>query len=109
VHSTVFRWRFAPRFAELGIEELGFTRFLRSVFAQKRKTIANNLRAASLPAETVAAALEHAGIPPQARAEALAIESLAELWRGLNAKEKAAPTDEAAFPPDPLDANSNEL
>ena len=46
VHSTVFRWRFAPRFAELGVEEAGFLRFARQVFAQKRKTLANNLRAA---------------------------------------------------------------
>jgi len=29
VHSTVFRWRFAPRFAELGVEETGFLRFVR--------------------------------------------------------------------------------
>ncbi len=50
VHSTVFRWRFAPRFAELNIEPVEFTRFLRCAFAQKRKTLANNLRAAKFAA-----------------------------------------------------------
>ena len=29
VHSTVFRWRFAPRFEELDVPEEGFLRFLR--------------------------------------------------------------------------------
>jgi len=37
VHSTVFRWRFAPRFQELGVEEPGFLRLIRIAFAQKRK------------------------------------------------------------------------
>jgi 16S rRNA (adenine1518-N6/adenine1519-N6)-dimethyltransferase len=32
-HSTVFRWRFAPRFTELGVEEAGFLRFVRQCFA----------------------------------------------------------------------------
>lgn len=83
VHSTVFRWRFAPRFAELGVEEAGFLRFLRQAFAQKRKTLANNLRAAGVPPEPAAAALARAAIHPKARAEALPVEALAALWRGL--------------------------
>jgi 16S rRNA (adenine1518-N6/adenine1519-N6)-dimethyltransferase len=97
VHSTVFRWRFAPRFVELDLEEVSFTRFLRTVFAQKRKTLANNLRAASIPAPAITAALERAQISPQARAEALSVEALASLWHGLNA-EKAASFDETASP-----------
>ncbi len=83
VHSTVFRWRFAPRFTELGVEEAAFTRFLRQAFAQKRKTLANNLRAAGIPSPAAAAALAQAQVPDQARAEALPIESLAALWRSL--------------------------
>jgi 16S rRNA (adenine1518-N6/adenine1519-N6)-dimethyltransferase len=83
VHSTVFRWRFAPRFAELGVEEASFLRFVRQCFAQKRKTLANNLRAASIPPAAVAAALAQAEIDPLARAEALSMESFAALWRGL--------------------------
>jgi len=89
VHSTVFRWRFAPRFADLGIEEEGFLRFVRKAFAQKRKTLANNLRAAGFVPAVAAAAMEQAGIDPQARAEALSIEALAGLWKGLCAGEGA--------------------
>jgi 16S rRNA (adenine1518-N6/adenine1519-N6)-dimethyltransferase len=83
VHSTVFRWRFAPRFNELGIDESGFFRFAGQAFAQKRKTLVNNLRAAGIAPATALAALEAAGIAPQARAESLQIESLAALARIL--------------------------
>jgi 16S rRNA (adenine1518-N6/adenine1519-N6)-dimethyltransferase len=83
VHSTVIRWRFAPRFAELGVGEAGFLQFLRQAFAQKRKTFANNLRAAGVLPATAAAALAQAGIDAQSRAEAVPIEALAALWRGL--------------------------
>ena len=81
VHSTVFRWRFAPRFIELGVDEADFLRFPRQCFHQKRKTVANNLRAAGGSPAEVAAALAQAAIDPLARAEALSIESLAALWR----------------------------
>ena len=82
VHSTVFRWRFAPRFAELGVEEASFFPFVRQAFAQKRKTLANNLRAAGFAG--AAAAMAQAAIDPQARAEALSIETFAALWKILN-------------------------
>jgi 16S rRNA (adenine1518-N6/adenine1519-N6)-dimethyltransferase len=85
VHSTVFRWRFAPRFAELGVEEAGFLGLVRQAFAQKRKTLANNLRAAGIPAQAAVQAMADASIDPRARAEALPIESLALLWRSLSA------------------------
>ncbi len=85
VHSTVFRWRFAPRFAELGVPEDGFLPFVRKAFAQKRKTLANNLRAAGFFPRAAQAAMARAGIEPQARAEALPIEALAALWRNLKA------------------------
>jgi len=83
VHSTVFRWRFAPRFTDLGIAEAGFLRFLRQIFAQKRKTLANNLRAAGVAPEAVTAALADAGIDLLARAEAVPAEALARLQRRL--------------------------
>ena len=83
VHSTVFRWRFAPRFLGLGIDEKGFLHFLRQAFAQKRKTLANNLRAAGVAPAAAAAALAQAGIAPKARAEAVPVEALAALWRTL--------------------------
>jgi 16S rRNA (adenine1518-N6/adenine1519-N6)-dimethyltransferase len=83
VHSTVFRWTFAPRFADLGVDEKPFIAFLKQSFAQKRKTLSNNLRAAQIPAPQVAAAFETAAIPPQIRAEALPVEQLAALWCAL--------------------------
>jgi 16S rRNA (adenine1518-N6/adenine1519-N6)-dimethyltransferase len=85
VHSTVFRWRFAPRFAELGVDESGFLRFLRQAFAQKRKTLNNNLRAAGFAPAVAAEAMASAGIADLARAEAVPIEGLAALWRTLGA------------------------
>ncbi len=83
VYSSVFRWRLAPRFAELGVEEQPFLRFVRAAFSQKRKTLANNLRAAGIDDAAASAALSEAGIDRQARAEALSIETLAILWRRL--------------------------
>jgi 16S rRNA (adenine1518-N6/adenine1519-N6)-dimethyltransferase len=85
VHSTVFRWKFAPRFAKLGVEEEGFLRFVRQAFAQKRKTLANNLRAAGISHEAAAAAIAGAGIDARARAETLPAEALAALWLCLKA------------------------
>ncbi len=95
VFSTVFRWRFAPRFVELGVEEGAFTRFLRQAFSQKRKTLANNLRAAHFPAPAVPAALSKAEIAPQARAEAISIETFAALWHCLQTETAASPGETA--------------
>jgi 16S rRNA (adenine1518-N6/adenine1519-N6)-dimethyltransferase len=86
VHSMVFHWRFAPRFEELGVEESSFLGFVASAFAQKRKTLANNLRAAGVTPADAHDALAQARIEPQSRTEALSIESLAGLWRILVAE-----------------------
>jgi 16S rRNA (adenine1518-N6/adenine1519-N6)-dimethyltransferase len=83
VHSTVFRWRFQPRFAELGVDETGFLPFVRQLFAQKRKTLANNLRTAGFESAQIAAALDRASIAPNFRAEQLPIEAIASLWKAL--------------------------
>jgi 16S rRNA (adenine1518-N6/adenine1519-N6)-dimethyltransferase len=82
VYSTVLRLHFAPRFMELAVDAAGFNIFLRQSFAQKRKTLQNNLRAAGYPAEQLSAAWP-ASIPAQARAESLALEPMAELYRSL--------------------------
>lgn len=82
VYSTVLRLAFSPRFHELGVDPKGFDAFLRQCFAQKRKTLHNNLRAAGLPADKLAAAWHHT-IPAQARAESLTLEQMAELYRAL--------------------------
>jgi 16S rRNA (adenine1518-N6/adenine1519-N6)-dimethyltransferase len=82
VYSTVLRLEFAPRFAELGIDAAGFDAFLRQCFAQKRKTLRNNLRVAGYSAETIAQAWTPT-IPEQARAESLDLPAMAELYRAL--------------------------
>jgi len=83
VHSTVLRLSMRPRFAELGIEPEGFIRFLKSSFAQKRKTLAKNLRAAGFDASHIAIAMDAAEIPPLARAEEIELERMAALWKNL--------------------------
>jgi 16S rRNA (adenine1518-N6/adenine1519-N6)-dimethyltransferase len=84
VFSTVLRMEFAPRFAEMGVGFEGFNRFLRASFAQKRKTLGNNLRAAGYSAAQLTAAWPKA-IGLQARSEAVGLEAMAELYRGLGA------------------------
>jgi 16S rRNA (adenine1518-N6/adenine1519-N6)-dimethyltransferase len=96
VYSTVLRLQFAPRFAELGVDASGFNNFLRRCFAQKRKTLQNNLRAAGYSIEELSAAWP-AGIAAQARAESLALEPMAELYRSLPRTVTLAPT--ATTPP----------
>jgi 16S rRNA (adenine1518-N6/adenine1519-N6)-dimethyltransferase len=82
VHSTVLRLQFAPRFTQLGVDATGFDIFLRQCFAQKRKTLQNNLRAAGHTAEQITAAWP-ASIPALARAESIPLEPMAELYRSL--------------------------
>jgi 16S rRNA (adenine1518-N6/adenine1519-N6)-dimethyltransferase len=82
VYSTVLRLEFAPRFDALGVDAAGFDAFLKTCFAQKRKTLANNLRAAGHSPQTLQAVWP-AEVPPQARAETVALEPMAHLYRGL--------------------------
>jgi 16S rRNA (adenine1518-N6/adenine1519-N6)-dimethyltransferase len=91
----VFRWRFAPRFQELEVDREPFLKFLRQIFASKRKTLANNLRAVGVEADVVTDALSNAGIDGKARAEAVSVETLAALWRILKTA-GATPTREVA-------------
>lgn len=90
VYSTVLRLEFAPRFAELGIDFEGFNRFLRASFAQKRKTLSNNLRAAGYMATQLAAVWPES-IGAQARSEAVPLEAMAELYRALGSAEVQKP------------------
>ena len=91
VYSTVLRLEFAPRFQELGVDAAGFDTFLKASFAQKRKTLANNLRAAGYSPDTLHACWP-ADIPPLARAESLPLEPMASLYRALSAP-TSAPSD----------------
>lgn len=86
VYSSVVRVEFAPRFEELRVDAMGFDRFVKQCFAQKRKMLAKNLRVAGFGPEEVEANWP-AGVPVQARAEAVRVEDLAALYRGLTGAE----------------------
>jgi len=83
VHSSVLRLAFSPRFEELAVDADGFIGFLRQSFAQKRKTLLNNLRAAGYEASRIAKAADAAEVSLQSRAEALSLEEMAGLYRAL--------------------------
>jgi 16S rRNA (adenine1518-N6/adenine1519-N6)-dimethyltransferase len=83
VHSTVLRLTMAPRFEELQIDADGFIAFLKKCFAQKRKTLVNNLRAAGWEPAQISKTLQECGIAPAARTEELALEATACLYRSL--------------------------
>ena len=82
IHSSVLRMHTHVRYAELGVEPEAFTRFLRASFAQKRKTLANNLRAAGYSPEALKTAWPP-DLPSGIRAEAVPIESAALFCRAL--------------------------
>jgi 16S rRNA (adenine1518-N6/adenine1519-N6)-dimethyltransferase len=63
---------------------------VRKAFAQKRKTLANNLRAAGFSPAASSSAMAQAGIDPHARAEALPVEAFAALWRSLRTEPNAS-------------------
>lgn len=85
VYSTVLRLTMQPRFAALGVEAEQFLDFLRRCFAQKRKTLAKNLRAAGYSAAAVYRAFELSGIAANARAEQVGLETTAALFKALRA------------------------
>ena len=82
VYSTVLRLHFALRFAELDVDPTGFHVFLKQCFAQKRKTLRNNLRTAGYTSEELSTAWPEE-VPDQARAESLELENTAALYRSL--------------------------
>ena len=84
VHSTVLRLRVAPRAESLEVDPGVFIKFLKVSFAQKRKTLANNLKL-RYAAATISAALRAARIRPDARAEAVPLEKMAALFKELPA------------------------
>ena len=98
VYSTVLRLHFEPRFRELNVDSAGFNTFLKQCFAQKRKTLQNNLRAAGYTSEVLLAAWP-ASIPAQARAESIGLEATAALYRSLeSARSIPASSTESTLP-----------
>lgn len=84
VHSTVLRLQVAPRMESLQVDPEAFISFLKVSFAQKRKTLANNLKQ-SYPVPAISAVLRSARIRPDVRAEAVPLEKMAALFKELNA------------------------
>ena len=82
VHSTVLRLNLAPQIEKLGVAGDGFIGFLKLSFAQKRKTLWNNLKPRYDEAE-LRRAMTQARINPSARAETLSLKQSATLFRAL--------------------------
>jgi 16S rRNA (adenine1518-N6/adenine1519-N6)-dimethyltransferase len=82
VHSTVLRLNIAPQIEKLGVAGDGFIGFLKLSFAQKRKTLWNNLKSRYDEAE-LRRAMTQARINPSARAETLSLKQSATLFRAL--------------------------
>ena len=82
VHSTALRMTVAPRFAELQIKPEEFIGFLKTAFAMKRKTLLNNLKK-YYREEIIRDSLKEAGVRYDIRAEALPLETSAQIFRRL--------------------------
>ena len=82
VHSTVLRMTIAPRFAELQINPVEFIGFLKTAFAMKRKTLLNNLKK-DYSEEMIRSTLKESGVRSDVRAEALPLETTAQVFRRL--------------------------
>lgn len=86
VHSTVLRLTIEPRQQELDVTGDGFIDFLRASFAQKRKTLWNNLKT-KYSEPHLKQALAQARVKPGARAETLSLEQSAAIYRELRSSE----------------------
>jgi len=83
VGSALVTLRFPGERAKLGLaDDLEFLDFVKLCFAQKRKTLVNNLRSMASPGR-VRETLEHLGLRPDARAEQLGLSLLAALHQQL--------------------------
>jgi 16S rRNA (adenine1518-N6/adenine1519-N6)-dimethyltransferase len=83
VHSAVLRLTLTSTIEKLGVDESDFIRFLKLSFAQKRKTLWNNLKARHA-SEELTRAMSRAKIKANARAEELSLEDSARLFRMLS-------------------------
>jgi 16S rRNA (adenine1518-N6/adenine1519-N6)-dimethyltransferase len=89
VYSTVVRLTIDPRQERLGVAGDGFISFLRFSFAQKRKTLWNNLK--THYAETdLRRALDEARVRPSARAESISLDRSAAIFRALRNSQRGS-------------------
>jgi 16S rRNA (adenine1518-N6/adenine1519-N6)-dimethyltransferase len=89
VHSTVLRLAIQPRQQELDVAGDGFIDFLRLSFAQKRKTLWNNLKM-KYDEPRLKQALAAAHVKPTVRAETLSLEESAAIYRALRSPESGS-------------------
>ena len=82
IHSSVVRITIKPRLESLRVPEAEFIAFLKLCFAQKRKTLWNNLRT-RYDEGVLSAAFHKSGVKPAIRAEALPLEKTAALFREM--------------------------
>jgi 16S rRNA (adenine1518-N6/adenine1519-N6)-dimethyltransferase len=82
VHSTVLRLTIEPKAQKLGIDANAFLDFLKLAFAQKRKTLRNNLRQ-RYDEEKARKALAAAKLRSDVRAEAVELEKMARVFKHL--------------------------
>jgi 16S rRNA (adenine1518-N6/adenine1519-N6)-dimethyltransferase len=83
VHSTVLRLVIDPQAEQLEVDPAAFVDFLKLSFGQKRKTLANNLKA-RYNDKAIKSALEKARVRSDARAESLSLEKAAAVFRNLS-------------------------
>ena len=83
VHSSVLRLRVAPKSEGLRVNTRDFLNFCKLAFAQKRKTLFNNLRGV-YDESSVRTALQEVGVQAGARAEELSLNSLADVYKQLS-------------------------
>jgi 16S rRNA (adenine1518-N6/adenine1519-N6)-dimethyltransferase len=82
VDSAVVELRMASQLESLRVPESAFLSFLKLSFAQKRKTLWNNLKS-EYPSQGLRDAMQRVGIEPTSRAEAVPLEKAAALFRTL--------------------------
>jgi 16S rRNA (adenine1518-N6/adenine1519-N6)-dimethyltransferase len=83
VHSALVSMLLPGENVKLEIgDEPAFLKLVQSCFAQKRKTLRNNLRAVA-PDLAIQSALAASDLPADARAEQLSVAQFAALWRHL--------------------------
>ena len=84
VSSALVVLRFPGERARLGIgDEAGFVSFLKKCFAQKRKTLRNNLRSVTAE-ERVTAVLRECGIAANTRSEEIGLEKFARIFAAID-------------------------
>lgn len=82
VESAVIRCKIRQK-PPVEVDERMFFRVVKAAFAQRRKTLANGLKAAGIAADTITAVFESIGIDSKRRGETLSLEEFAKIANAL--------------------------